>query len=928
MTLRGARNELTALDSSSSRLRLLLIEDSSAHHEQMLAMLRDGFPSAEVQVEPDLDAALVSLAHRHVDVVLADLALEEVLRARVAARTAPAGTALMAVTGGVDGPLAVWMMADGAPDQPVEGEKGRVGLANALLQALQRAGVGEEAGRYLQLARGLLDSSEKSACAVDSEGNVVAVNPAWRDFALVNGGVDELCGVGVNYLDTCDRAAGDPGGSGAAAGAVVAQGLRDVLAGSVGRFSHSYPCHSPSENRWFTVTMTPAVVDGSNGAVMLHHDITAMHEMQRSAAHQSLHDPLTDLPNLLLMLDRIEQAGSDADRRGVGVAVTRLDLHRYDQVNDRLGYRGGDALLVQVAERLQAQLRPGDTLSRSSGDGFLVLWRDLVVDRPSQAVELSEGLVRALERPFDVAQVPVRVSASAGVAQHTAGDSVDALLQSTEAALQVAKGQGPGHVVLFTDEQREATTFRRSLETDLEAALEGAVTQFVLHYQPLVDLTSGQVVGVESLVRWQHPVWGLLGPDRFIPLAETTGLIEQLGDWVLGQAIHDTASLTHQGRELDVAVNVSVLQLDDQAVDKVRRALESSGVRPGRLILEVTESALVRDEETTAESLDAVSRLGVKIAIDDFGTGYSSLLYLRRYPVNTLKIDRAFVAGIGQNADDEAICRSIISLATAVGASTVGEGVETMEQYGFLRSLGCHHGQGFLWSPAVPLEKLSAAVEACDQVAAPAQRSAMARPRTAQDTRVTALISKMNAEDAPLHTIASALNRTIGSRPSGARWTAGSVARELPAMGEPPGSPGLDSSPRVLICNDVEPTRRLLRADLELAGFEVEEASDGRAAMARLIEPDARPFTTIVLDCQVPPFNGRWAISAIRGHRRLDEVPVLLVTDAASDRASYPVNAGLDVILTGPMRADKIVEAVVRVAMRAGGPAARHTPGG
>jgi diguanylate cyclase (GGDEF)-like protein len=607
--------------------------------------------------------------------------------------------------------------------------------------------------------------------------------------------------------------------------------------------------------------------------------------------------------------------------------VTHLELHCYDQVNDRLGYRSGNALLVQVAERLQAHLRPGDTLSRSSGGGFLVLWRDLAPDRPSQAVELSEGLVCALERPFDVAQVPVRLSASAGVAMHTAGDTVDALLWSADAALQDARSQGPGQVVLFTDEQQEATTFGRSLEADLQTALDGPVTQLVLHYQPVVDLTSGRVVGVESLVRWQHPVWGQLGPDRFIPLAETTGLIERLGDWVLDQAIRDTASLTHHGRELDVAVNVSVLQLDDRAVATVRRALEASGVRPGRLILEVTESALGRDEETTAETLEAMSRLGVKIAIDDFGTGYSSLLYLRRYPVNALKIDRAFVAGIGDNPDDEAICSSIINLATAVGASTVAEGVETVEQYAFLRSLGCQRGQGFLWSPAVPLDKLSDALDVTDHVPVPAPRSPRARPRTVQDTQVRALISKMSAEDAPLHTIAGALNRTIGSRRRGRRWTAGSVARELPAMGAH-GSQGLGSSPRALICNDDEPARRMLRADLELAGFEVEEASDGRAAMARLIEPGGRTFTFIVLDCRMSPSGGRWEMSAIRAHQRLDEVPVLLVTDAASDRASYPVKVGFDVILSGPVGADKIAEAALRLATTGGRPRRSHTTTG
>jgi diguanylate cyclase (GGDEF)-like protein/PAS domain S-box-containing protein len=507
--------------------------------------------------------------------------------------------------------------------------------------------------------------------------------------------------------------------------------------------------------------------------------------LEKSLAHKSLHDPLTDLPNRALMLDRLDQAISDADRHGLGVAVTHLDLHHYQRVNDQLGYHGADAMLVQVAERLQTRLRPGDTLARSSGDEFLVLWRDLDLDRPAEAVSLSEGLLRALDGPFDAADGSVTLSASAGVAYHTSGQSVEELLQSAAAATHDAKKRGSGSVVPFTEELREAAGLRRTLEVELRLALEGTITQFVLHYQPVVDLTSGRVVAVEALVRWQHPVRGLLGPDRFIPLSEATGLIHELGDWVLGTAIRDAAVLTHEARELDVAVNFSVLQLDEQAVAKVRRALENSGLRPGRLILEITESALVENEETTASTLEGLSDLGVKIAIDDFGTGYGSLLYLRRYPINTLKIDREFVAGIGESADDEAICGSITSLAAAVGASSVGEGVETMEQYAVLRSLGCLQGQGFLWSPAVGIDELGAAMASCDQVPVAAPRSRMARAPERLDTEVTVVIAKMHAEGASLHTIAAALNRTVGRHPRGVRWTANAVARGLPAEGVP-----------------------------------------------------------------------------------------------------------------------------------------------
>ena len=292
-------------------------------------------------------------------------------------------------------------------------------------------------------------------------------------------------------------------------------------------------------------------------------------------------------------------------------------------------------------------------------------------------------------------------------------------------ATQQATLSGPRDGGLSTGERQDSTPWGGSLEAELRLALEGSVTQFVLHYQPVVDLTSGKVVAVEALARWQHPVRGLLGPDRFIALAEATGLIHQLADWALDQAIRDAGALTHEGRELDMAVNFSAQQLDGQVVAKVQRALEKSGLRPGRLILEVTESAFVEDEETTAATYEAMSQLGVKIAIDDFGTGYSSLPHLRRYPISTLKIDRTFVAGIGQSVDDEAICESVIRLAAALGASTVGEGVETTAQYAALRSLGCLQGQGFLWSPAVPIDELGTAFAACDQVPVAAPQARM-----------------------------------------------------------------------------------------------------------------------------------------------------------------------------------------------------------
>lgn len=261
-----------------------------------------------------------------------------------------------------------------------------------------------------------------------------------------------------------------------------------------------------------------------------------------------------------------------------------------------------------------------------------------------------------------------------------------------------------------------AGTERLLLASELRLALAEPITQLILHYEPIVDLTSGSVVAVESHVCWQHPVRGLLGPDHFIRLAQDHDLIDRLGDWVLDQSIRDAPDLTDEGRTLDIAVDFSLRQLNEHAVAKVRAAIEHEGLDPARLVIKVMESAVVEDETTTAATLEALSRLGVRIALTDFGSGCSSVSHLLRHPVSALKIDPAIVAGIGKNQDDEAICASIITLAASVGATSVGDGVETSEQCTVLRSLGCLQGQGLLWSPAVPLDGLAAALTACAEV--------------------------------------------------------------------------------------------------------------------------------------------------------------------------------------------------------------------
>jgi diguanylate cyclase (GGDEF)-like protein len=572
--------------------------------------------------------------------------------------------------------------------------------------------------RPAQLAQAMLNAIEASTCAVDRNGEILAVNDAWRSFASENDANPDEVGAGSNYLQVCDRLVppGDEVASSADArdAATVAAGLRGVLSHDLDRFEHEYPCHSPRERRWFSVRIRPVHLLGEHGAVFNHVDVTALHEVQQALAHEALHDALTGLPNRTLLDDRLAQALVDSDRRGALVGVGFVDLDHFKRVNDSLGHSAGDALLVKVARRLAWAVRAGDTLARYAGDEFLVVWRDL--GNREEADLLAGRLMDAFAAPFDVSGQEVTLSASTGVVVGQPNQTPEDLIIAADAAMYDAKRKGRAQVRMFSSSLAQVPREHIGVEADLRVAmLQG---DLVLHYQPVVDLTRNRPVAVEALARWQHPQQGLVAPTEFIAAAERGGLIRPLGRWVLQQACADAAAFTGAAAGLDVAVNVSAWQLTGpDLVEHVRSALSSSRLDPHRLVMEITESSLIADEETAALVLEELSALGVRLCIDDFGTGYSSLLYLRRYPISVLKIDRAFVAGLGLTRDDEAICSSVVGLARAVGATAVAEGVETQQQAALLRAMHCHEAQGFLYSPAVPLKQLPGALSVSGQTA-------------------------------------------------------------------------------------------------------------------------------------------------------------------------------------------------------------------
>ncbi|MHB8574324.1 MAG: putative bifunctional diguanylate cyclase/phosphodiesterase [Dehalococcoidia bacterium] len=437
----------------------------------------------------------------------------------------------------------------------------------------------------------------------------------------------------------------------------------------------------------------------------LHHELR---DANAALARAATHDALTGLPNRVLFLDRLDQALGRAQRTGDPVAVLFVDLDDFKVVNDSLGHEVGDRLLQIVAERLQRNLRMGDTAARLGGDEFTVVLS--MVAHEVEAAEVAERLRSAMQQPVEVAGHLLVPNASIGVACARAGNiSSESLLRQADLAMYQAKSRGKARSACYREGMNTAAVERHTLETELRQAL--AAGQLRLHYQPILCLASGRMVEVEALVRWQHPERGLLPPAVFIPLAEETGLIVPLGHWVLREACRQASRWRAEQPEtpLVMSVNLSARQFQHLTlVEDVAAVLAETGLPPCRLKLEITESAVMVDAGHAVETLLQLKQMGVLLAIDDFGTGYSSLSYLKRFPVDTLKVDRSFVDGLASDPNDAAIVRSIVALAKSLNLAVTAEGIETREQLALLSELGCDQGQGYLFARPLPAADLTA----------------------------------------------------------------------------------------------------------------------------------------------------------------------------------------------------------------------------
>ncbi len=435
-------------------------------------------------------------------------------------------------------------------------------------------------------------------------------------------------------------------------------------------------------------------------------DMTERKKAEERIHHLAYYDGLTGLPNRSLLYQLIDQALAEARRNRLHGAILFIDLNRFKPINDTLGHAIGDRLLLQVAERLRRAVRTADVVARLGGDEFVVALFDIT--QREHAAVVAQKILAALDPPFFIEENELQMGAAIGISAYPRdGFDTESLLRMADIAMYRAKQSGQAGYAFYSHEMNQRTLDRLKIESGLRHGIEN--NELLLHYQPKVDIASGLIVGVEALVRWNHPTRGMVSPGEFIPIAEESGLVVRLSAWVLEAALQQAYLWYAAGLPvLKVAVNLSARDFSPSLATRVASLLTSHGVPPTWLELEITEGMLTHSSEEVITMMDALTALGVTLALDDFGTGYSSLSYLKRFPIDTLKIDQSFIRGIPADGDDCAIAGAIVSMAQRLGHRVIAEGVETLAQLDYLESLGCQEIQGYYFSAPVPADKLEA----------------------------------------------------------------------------------------------------------------------------------------------------------------------------------------------------------------------------
>jgi diguanylate cyclase (GGDEF)-like protein/PAS domain S-box-containing protein len=543
----------------------------------------------------------------------------------------------------------------------------------------------------------ILDTAQEGIWVTDPDGRTVFANP--RMAAILGASVTDLeAGSMLDFVDPDERP-------------VVTANDAMSERGEVRRYE-TVLLRPDRLARWVIVSSAP-LTDASGGGpgVDILHMMTDITDRKRDEAELrriTMHDALTGLPNRRLLTDRLARTLHHGDPRPT--AILYLNIDNFKDVNDSRGHDAGDEVLTEIARRLRRAARSQDTVARSGGDEFLVLSEDVAgID---EVVTLAERLRAALKGPIRTGDAEFVVTASIGVAMSPPTDAAE-LIRGAGIAMYRAKEDGRDAISVFDHHNESEVQERLRIQAELREAI--VHEQFEVWYQPIVSLENAAVRGVEALVRWRHPTRGLLLPGAFMDVAESTGLIREIGLWVLETACRDATEWRDPDHALGVSVNVSGLQLvDNRLCTQVAEIMARTGIDREQLTLEVTESAAMRDQVTAERNMRGLQSLGVRLALDDFGTGYSSLSFLRGLPVEVVKIDQSFVAGLGERKEDELIVAGVISMAHALGHTVIAEGIETMAQLRALRRLGCRYGQGFLWSRAVPRIELAPAIRAIE----------------------------------------------------------------------------------------------------------------------------------------------------------------------------------------------------------------------
>ncbi|MNR89101.1 Cyclic di-GMP phosphodiesterase Gmr [compost metagenome] len=546
----------------------------------------------------------------------------------------------------------------------------------------------------------LLDAAGEGIVGVDAGGLLTFVNT--RAARITGYDPEQL--IGKPLVGTLYRVK-TSGTRNLEADSPILASLRDGL---VHHASNEVFWHEDDTTFPVEYTSTP-ILDGESvvGAVFTFNDVSERLAAEAMIDQMAYYDSLTGLPNRLLFQDRLNQALAHARRHRRQTAVMMMDLDRFKIINDTLGHPVGDQVLKTVAERLLFRLREVDTVSRLGGDEFALVLPDL--SETSDIAKIGQVIHEEVSRVIRIGEQELFVTPSVGISVYPSdGDDAVTLIKNAEVALYQAKDER-NRYQLYAPAMNASASEWLQLESHLRRALER--DELLLHYQPQINLNSGEIVGVEALIRWQHPEWGMVSPARFIPLAEETGLIVPISEWVLRTACAQNAEWQRLGLPpVRVAVNLSGRHLAKHAelVRHVDEALQATGLAPGHLELELTESILMEDVEAAIQTLSALSERGVKLSIDDFGTGYSSLSYLKRFPIDTLKIDQAFVREIASSEEDSAIVKAVIALAHSLRLNVIAEGVETDRQVAFLKDHACDEVQGYFFSRPLPIADLPA----------------------------------------------------------------------------------------------------------------------------------------------------------------------------------------------------------------------------